>query len=36
MQLEGSILCLQEPVTGRHPQPDESSPYHLQYLEDPF
>jgi hypothetical protein len=26
MELEGSLLCLKELVTGLYPEPDESSP----------
>jgi hypothetical protein len=28
MEPEGSLQCSQEPSTGPHPEPDESSPYH--------
>jgi hypothetical protein len=27
MELEGSSLCSQEPITGHYPKPDQSSPY---------
>jgi hypothetical protein len=28
MELEVSLPCSQEPSTGPHPEPDQSSPYH--------
>jgi hypothetical protein len=27
MELEGLLLCSQEPCTGPYPQPDQSTPY---------
>jgi hypothetical protein len=32
MELEGSILCPQDPSTGPYPEPDESNPYHLSKI----
>jgi hypothetical protein len=29
MELEGSLLCSQEPATGPYPESDESSPHTL-------
>jgi hypothetical protein len=37
MELEGSLLCSQQPSTRSYPEPDRSSPYHLiLYPQDPF
>jgi hypothetical protein len=32
MELQDSLLCTQEPATGRYPEPYGSSPYHPSYF----
>jgi hypothetical protein len=36
MKPGGSLLCLQEPVTGHYPEPGESSTHSHIFLHEPF